>query len=203
MLLRVDDRLRVVEQTATLPAGIVAYVPNGQPGKLVWNAFPFAAGYSDYAAGYQACGYSKDASGIVTLRGLFKYQTISSYGSWSPGVLPAGYRPIQAEIYITAHSSTGNYFERIDILSNGAVNGAATPGNWDGAWGSLAGVSFDSGTPMVVTAAGAVIPDGWLFADGRSINPARYGQLTARLNANALPDLRGSAPLGTVPIIKF
>lgn len=206
MLLRVDDRLRVVEQTATLPAGVVAYVPNGQSSKLVWTGLPYQGGFSDYALGYAPGQYTKDAQGIVRLRGLTKFTPTGSYGTGSMGVtLPVGYRPAGGhEIFHVAGNSTADYHFEITIDTAGVINRVTIQGgNWDGVYMSYAGITFDSGSPLVVTASGAVIPDGWLFADGRAINPDRYGQLVARLGAAVLPDLRASAPAGTVPIIKF
>jgi Phage Tail Collar Domain len=208
MLLRLDDRMRIMEQTATLPPGVVAFVPNGQPSTPVWTTFAsagiFAAGYSDYAGGYEACAFTKDPSGWVHLRGLYKFSPIGSYPNWGVGTLPVGYRPAAIWIFATMHSSGANLIERVDVNPTGAVTGSVTGGgNWDGAYGSLAGVSFDSGTPLLATSAGATIPDGWLFADGSTISAQRYGQLVARLKTTTLPDLRAAAPLGMVPIIKI
>jgi hypothetical protein len=208
MLLRLDDRMRVMEQTATLPPGIVAYVPNGQPSYLVWNAMSFAAGFSNYPGGqFEPCGYAKDSHGIVHLRGLTQFTPSGSYGNGSMGVtLPVGYRPGTGLncIFHVLGSSTGDFHFRLDVNGNGDIGrGIISGGNWDGNYMSYEGISFDSGSPLLQTAAGATIPDGWLFANGATISAARYGQLVARLKTNVLPDLRYSAPLGLVPIIKF
>jgi hypothetical protein len=206
MLLRLDDHMRVLEQTATLPPGIVAFVPNGQPSTLVWNGMSFAAGFGNYASGtFNPCGYAKDAAGIVYLRGLTAFSPIGSYAGGSMGVtLPAGFRPPKSCIFIVQGSSTNDFMFRCDINADGTITRSIiSGGNWDGNYFSYEGIFFDSGSPLLTTSAGATIPDGWLFANGATINAARYGQLVARLKTNVLPDLRAATPLGMVPIIKF
>jgi hypothetical protein len=207
MLLRLDDRMRIMEQTATMPPGVVAFVPNGQPSTLVWNTLTPAANWAHYASPYGPMAYSKDANGIVRLRGL---------ASWAQGVapqvmgtLPTGFRPLTTHMLRPAKWGAAQHgVVRIEVALDGTITpsewfGTAAVPDWTGYWVSLSDINFDSGTPLLTTSAGATIPDGWLFADGSTISAARYGQLVARLKTTTLPDLRGAAPLGTVPIIKF
>lgn len=129
--------------------------PNAGIATGTWIAFPFASGFSNYAGGYQACEYMLDPFGWVHLRGLFKFTPTGSYSTWIPGTLPVGYRPAGSEIFSTTHSSGVNFTERVDVETTGIVRGSTTAsGNWDGAYGSLAGIHFR------VAAAPATIPSG-------------------------------------------
>lgn len=123
------------------------------PEPLVWTNFSFAAGFSNYGGGFASCGYAKDALGIVHLRGLTAFSPTGSYGAGSNGVtMPAGYRPASNAIFIVQASSTGNYLQRLDINSDGTViRSPIGGGNWDGAYLSYEGVTFDSGTVPTTT----------------------------------------------------
>lgn len=63
-----------------------------------WTAFPFAAGWSNKAGGYQACEYTKVA-GWLYMRGVALY---TSGGSTTIGTLPTGFRPASHAIFGSA-----------------------------------------------------------------------------------------------------
>lgn len=106
------------------------------------NPFPtitnvtFQNSWANYAGGteYGACGYYKDAMGIVHLRGLMSSGTLNA----AAFTLPVGCRPTHRLIF-TQLTGGNNTVGRIDILPDGTVVPQAGVNN---AWVTLEGISF-------------------------------------------------------------
>lgn len=106
-----------------------------------WTNISFSAltaQYSDTA--YNTCQYTKDAFGVVHLRGLIAV-TSSTFSSWF--TLPAGFLPINStNVYFVVRSNSGPVIVFIDASgSMWPVNAGSTYG-----WLSLDGMSFYAGT---------------------------------------------------------
>ena len=105
-----------------------------------WTAPTFQNGWVDYDNGYAEPGYTRDAAGIVRLRGLIRS------GSTVDGVLaftlPAGMRPQGRRLFACSTDAGGVGSEgmraRCDVLSDGRVllYGVSA------AWVSLDGITF-------------------------------------------------------------
>lgn len=110
--------------------------PNTANAPTAFTAATFENSWVDYAAGYNAAGYYKDATGIVHLRGLVTGGTISTTSNFfAIFTLPSGLRPAAREL----HSTLGNdVAARVDILTDGRVLaiGGAT------GWRALDGLTF-------------------------------------------------------------
>jgi hypothetical protein len=114
---------------------------------LVWTALPFAAGWSNYDVSYTGGTYSKDALGIVRVRGLVKFTPLGSYAG--PGVictLPVGFRPAALETFpiLATHPTRGACVAyQINAGADGALTYAAIDGGtWTGNYMSLAGITY-------------------------------------------------------------
>jgi hypothetical protein len=98
----------------------------GEPG--------LGAGYSLYAAGWQAIGFYKNNQSQVFLQGMLKKSSAVVSGDvlWT---LPVGYRPLAQTLFaIISNAAIG----RVDVYPDGRV--AVLTGN--AAWISLAGLNF-------------------------------------------------------------
>jgi hypothetical protein len=83
----------------------------------------FAAGWSDYGSGWSPAGYTLDAAGWVTLRGLIAKSTALT-SSDTIAVLPAGFRPAGNELFacFSSDSAMGTQIMRVDVNSSGVIN---------------------------------------------------------------------------------
>lgn len=136
--------------TLGAPGALVTLLADGTNWHIIdgaqdsgWIGFSYAAGFSDYGAGFQLGQYRK-ISDRVHLRGLTKFTPLGSYAGGSMGItLPAGFRPSGTEIFHVAGSSTTDFHFRIDIDTTGAISRLILQGgNWDGGYMSFAGIEF-------------------------------------------------------------
>jgi hypothetical protein len=95
-------------------------------------SLPMSNGWVNYGSGFQGATYYKDRNGIVHLEGLIKNGTSNVIA-----VLPAGYRPGAAQIFIGVNGYAG--FARIDVNPNGTVSAVAPYTN---GYLSLSGITF-------------------------------------------------------------
>lgn len=124
---RISGDLRVTGQVV---------VPN-----LTWQAAPLGAGWIWYGAPFQSPEYSKDALGIVRLRGMAKNTAAMAVGA-VVATLPDGYRPPAQTIHVTIGNQVLN---RVDINVNGQIIlGVALAINL---WISLDSISFAAVPP--------------------------------------------------------
>lgn len=103
------------------------------------TAFPLAAGWANYGAGYEAATYSR-LGRCVTLQGLVTKSGGTPTLGDVVGTLPDGYRPTSNQIFPVATGETAA-MGRIDVQANGDVvwrAGATTEADYT----SLSGVSF-------------------------------------------------------------
>lgn len=102
----------------------------------VWSVPALQNGWVNYGAGYTPSGYFVDSQGMVHLRGLVRFGTVSSVSSGNIFTLPDGYRPGTRKLFsaVTVSGVTG----RVDVLPTGevrAVDGSNT-------YLSLEGITF-------------------------------------------------------------
>lgn len=97
-----------------------------------WQTPSFNNGWENYSTSFSECGYFKNSSGIVHIKGLVKNGTIGQ-GIF---VLPAGYRP--SRTLILTVSTNPNVYGQVRITSSGSVECTEGSSNWV----SLDGISF-------------------------------------------------------------
>lgn len=107
-----------------------------------WRAFSYAAGWSDYAGGFDTGAYRMEAGGIVRLKGLVKNTNINATTTIT--TLPVGFRPQLGKIFMGVSSASGfGEFSRIGIDTTGTI----TPTNHFSGGGagfiSLEGITFN------------------------------------------------------------
>lgn len=103
--------------------------------QVPWLPLAFAAGWTDYAAGYQPGQYRKIGD-IVYLRGLV---TQVAGSTTSIATLPVGYRPLGVELCVVM-SAYGTLAARVDINPSGTIN--MTPAPTVGYWVALTSLQF-------------------------------------------------------------
>jgi hypothetical protein len=99
-----------------------------------WHPLAFAAGWTNYGAGYFAAAYRKDAVGRVTLRGLVRKDGTPVSGE-AIATLPAGYRPQSRALFAVGAGGPSDIYGRVDVLPNGEVQfiaGAVVDGDFSG-----------------------------------------------------------------------
>lgn len=119
--------------------------------RFQWAALPYRHSYADYASGgFQVGQFTRDALGIVRLRGLVKKPS-----AWAAGdvmaTLPPGFRPAAAEVFagFAFDNTAGGFVARIDVypdgsmLLGGSAPAVATPAALS--YLSLAGITFKQG----------------------------------------------------------
>ena len=102
---------------------------------LTWTNVTFANGWQNIGGANQTTQYTKMANGMVRIRGCISSGTIGT----SAFNLPAGYRPVAANSYV---SSGGGVIAQINISTSGDV----TPSMGSAASIWLSTVEFDSGS---------------------------------------------------------
>lgn len=99
-----------------------------------WNAPTLLNSWVNFAGGYLAAGYYRDAMGVVHLRGMIKSGVVGS----SAFDLPAGYRPT-AQTRFACESNSGH-----GVVVVQSATGSVVPGVGSNAWFSLDGITFDT-----------------------------------------------------------
>lgn len=124
---------------------------------LVWTPVVFVAGWSDYGGGYQTCQWAIDPFGFVHLRGLAHFYLAGTYGPSGAFIqLPIQAAPVQNEIFLIEGSSTYDHHFRLTVDSAGVLTWAIidNTGNFDGAYMSIAGVTYRGRTDATVNLKG-------------------------------------------------
>jgi hypothetical protein len=108
-----------------------------------WKALPFQGSWGNYASGWAAGGYRKDARGRVYLRGLVSKVDGVPAADDVIAALPADYRPAMRSLFVVGAgaSSVGQAYGRVDVLANGNVVWI-TGGAGEGDFTSLETISF-------------------------------------------------------------
>lgn len=101
------------------------------PSPSAWRALPYAAGFSDYANGYQTGQYRK-VGDMVQVRGMIKKAT-SAVANETMFTMPVTYRPLAQLFFILG---SGQYSGGIVALS-GEITTAGLC--W---WSNTSGVSW-------------------------------------------------------------
>ena len=95
--------------------------PPGPPGGTTppdaWKGLSLAAGWANYASGYDGAAFHKE-DGRVHLRGLVTRTDGLPPASSPIGTLPAGYRPAKRMIFA---ANGGPQVTRVDVAPNGQV----------------------------------------------------------------------------------
>lgn len=102
-----------------------------------WQPAKYVNGWARYHATWPNAEYFKDSLGIVHVRGMIKAPK-TSVGR-VVFMLPAGYRPVQQELFGVACAPNPPNSARVDIRADGALILSACS---DPRWISLAGITF-------------------------------------------------------------
>jgi hypothetical protein len=107
---------------------------------LTWVDVPsFSNGWENIGAPFQVVSYSKDAQGIVWIRGV-----ASAGGVGTMFTLPSGFRPAATELFgCDANGTSGGHaIARIDISDDGTVTYQSGPTSSN--YCSLSGIAFEA-----------------------------------------------------------
>lgn len=80
-----------------------------------WQTPTFENSWVNFAGGFAAAGYWKDAEGVVHLRGVVKSGTVGA----TIFTLPLGYRPLDRHMF--AAMTDTNTIGRVDVVADGTV----------------------------------------------------------------------------------